>query len=314
MNDDYLASWAFSCSHSTEKEVQKNFSHEAHRWSIIRTFNAEGYIWNEKYLAIILRDKISGIPTIDGVKVLDDPFAPSSEPTTENIEQWQKYLRAKFSIKSQDFVTIIPIKEGNTIEDRWAKFDSREKQLWHKQLEINMTRQFYHLKGFDAMGDFLIPPAHLHLTNECQEFLKDNPSYDKNVFIMMKFDDSNSKLKEIDSVLRSALISCQLNPLRADDKVYPKDRDLWNNVCVYMICCKYGLAVIENNSRQEYNPNVSIEYGFMRAFGKSVLLLADKDFPKLPADVSGKLREPFDTNDVSNSINQAVNKWTKELV
>lgn len=49
--------------------------------------------------------------------------------------------------------------------------------------------------------------------------------------------------------------------------MFIEDRDMWNNVCVYMICCKYGIALLENVSKQEYNPNAAIEYGFMQARG-----------------------------------------------
>jgi hypothetical protein len=63
--------------------------------------------------------------------------------------------------------------------------------------------------------------------------------------------------------------------------MYPKDRDLWNNACIYMICCKFGVAILETISEQEYNPNVALEYGFMRALDKRVLFLADKGFQNL---------------------------------
>ena len=130
---------------------------------------------------------------------------------------------------------------------------------------------------------------------------------------MMKFDDANAKLRELENELRYILRSHGLNALRADDKMYPKDRDLWNNVCVYLICCKFGVAILENISEEEYNPNVALEYGYIRALDKRVLLLADNGFPKPRADVVGKLREHFDIDNIKESIKTPLEKWVREL-
>ena len=82
-------------------------------------------------------------------------------------------------------------------------------------------------------------------------------------------------LTQLDEALRKALCGHGLVGLRADDRMYPLDRQLWKNVCVYMLCCKYGVAVLEDRLKDEFNPNVALEYGFMRALDKPVLLLAD---------------------------------------
>ena len=41
----------------------------------------------------------------------------------------------------------------------------------------------------------------------------------------------------------------------------------------------------------KFNPNVALEYGFMRALNKPTLLLADVGFRSLRADMIGTLRE-----------------------
>jgi hypothetical protein len=77
--------------------------------------------------------------------------------------------------------------------------------------------------------------------------------------------------------VRGVLCDCGFNPLVADDRVYPKDRSLCN-VCTYMICSKFGIAVLEDLKRDEFNPNVAIESGFMLALDKSVLFLTERGF------------------------------------
>lgn len=313
MDEGFLVDWSFSCKDSIQQQVESQFPQELHRWPILKGFNAEGYNWKENYCIIILRDKIQNIPNIGKIEPLNNSDAPTMKPTLENLEGWLEYIQKLFLLRPQDFVIILPFKEGQNVTARWEKMNEEDKQLWRKQVSLNVTRHFYYLKGFDIMGDFFLPPGYLHLTEECQQFLKDNPNFEKNVFIMMKFDKDNSQLKEIETELRSLLKEKGFNPLRADDKVYPKDRDLWNNVCTYMICCKQGIAVLENKSKDEYNPNVAIEYGFMRALNKRALLLAEKNFPLARADVVGKLREKFDIDDIKTSICNPIEKWIKEI-
>ena len=160
---------------------------------------------------------------------------------------------------------------------------------------------------------FFIPPGYEHLTEYCQNFLKENSDFSKNIFIMMKFDNNNELLKSTEKEIRSIISENGFNPLRADDKVFPKDRDLWDNVCVYMLCCKQGIAVLENKSKLEYNPNVAIEYGFMCALNKRALLLADKKFPKDRADIVGKLRSAFNVDKPESSIRTPLEKWLNEI-
>lgn len=312
MNEDFLREWAFSCSSEVKKRVESAYAEDVHRWPVMKTFDAEGHVWNDKFMAIILRNTNNQIPSIGKVDVLTTDDAPTQEPSLDNLMEWQKYLREKFSVRSQDFVIILPLKEGKTVTEMWDKMTDVEKQLWEKQVLINMLTEYNYIKGFDSVKGFVLPPGYKQLADECKKFFKDHPNYDKNVFIMMKFGDEH-KLVELEKELRNVLTDNDMNPLRADDKVFPNDRDLWNNVCVYMLCCKFGIAVLENYSKQEYNPNVAIEYGFMRALNKNVLLLADSKFPKYPADIVGKLREPFDMDDIKNSTQKAVTKWINSV-
>ena len=52
--------------------------------------------------------------------------------------------------------------------------------------------------------------------------------------------------KRIQAAIVNSLKKHGLVGHRADDKVYPQDDDLWNNLCVYMMGCQYGIAVFED--------------------------------------------------------------------
>ncbi len=160
---------------------------------------------------------------------------------------------------------------------------------------------------------FHLPPGYEHLRPDCERFFEDHPDYERNVFIMTRFDAGNRVLAQLDEELRRTLCRQGLTGLRADDRMVPRDRQVWTNVCVYMLCCKYGLAVLEDRVKDEFNPNVALEYGFMRALDKPTLLLADIGFRNLRADIVGTLREPFDLVDMGASLHTAIANWVRDL-
>ena len=96
-----------------------------------------------------------------------------------------------------------------------------------------------------------------------------------------------------------------------DSKVYPQDDDLWTNVCSYMLGCKFGICVFDQIDARDFNPNVQIEYGFMRALNKRVLLLKDDRQPYMPTDIVGKVYKPFDTYDIESSVRSRVQAWAE---
>jgi hypothetical protein len=147
------------------------------------------------------------------------------------------------------------------------------------------------------------------LEEPCRRFLKDHPDRARNVFIMTPYHKAVAKVIE---TLEGALRNAGLNPLRADGKNYLKDRNLWHNICVYMLCCETGVAVLENQARREFNPNVALEYGFMRALDKRVLLLTEKNFKAIRADIGGVVREPFDARR-PQSVVTAIGRWLHDL-
>jgi hypothetical protein len=139
-----------------------------------------------------------------------------------------------------------------------------------------------------------------------RRFQADHPDSLKSAFIMMKF--GNSKVHEdITDAIRSTLLPYGIQGLRADDKQYSDD--LFPNVMTYMHGCGFGIAVFERIDADEFNPNVSLEVGYMLALRKSVCLLSDKTLKKMQTDLVGKLYSPFDTYDILNTINAQLSKW-----
>lgn len=154
------------------------------------------------------------------------------------------------------------------------------------------------------------------------ELLKDFP-FDKNVFVMMKFSEKNSLktedklLEKIWDTINSTLSqSYGFRALRADQKDYTNGEWLWNNVCVYMESSKFGIAVLENLSSSEFNPNVAIEFGYMKSLGCNILLLKEKSFENIRADLIGRIWKEFSADSESNvkeTIENAIHRWAIDL-
>jgi len=160
---------------------------------------------------------------------------------------------------------------------------------------------------------FTLPRGYADLRADCERFFHDHPDYDRNVFIMIRFDEHDRLLMQLNEHLRKALCRHRLVGVRADDRMYPSDNQLWKNVCVYMLCCKYGVAVLEDRAKDEFNPNVALEYGFMRALDKRTLLLTDRGFRNLRADIVGTVRQQFDITDLAGTLTAPIERWIHDL-
>ena len=98
--------------------------------------------------------------------------------------------------------------------------------------------------------------------------------------------------------------------VKADDKQYHDD--LLSNVQTYLYGCGFGIAVFERIEAEDFNPNVSLEVGYMLAMKKPVCLLKDQTLKTLPTDLVGKLYKEFDPQDSDNTIPDEISKWLSD--
>jgi hypothetical protein len=147
------------------------------------------------------------------------------------------------------------------------------------------------------------------LCRYCEELLDKHPDYRKNVFVMMKFEKNNKQLDAIYSTIKETLHLYNLNALRADERHYTNQ--LWDNVRTYMLCCQYGIAVLENIAADELNPNVALEYGFMSALNRSTMLLVENRFRNMRADITGTIVYYFDGYNIKETVQEAIQDWLK---
>ena len=133
--------------------------------------------------------------------------------------------------------------------------------------------------------DFAIQSGFAYLKPYLRKLLAQHPHVDRNVFVMMPFSTSTSE--SIFDAIAKELQDHGLIALRADKKaLFPV---LWWNVVTYMLGSSYGVVVYEPCSNIPFNPNVSIEAGFMLALDRPVLFLANDELQRLPVDFSGHI-------------------------
>ncbi len=137
-------------------------------------------------------------------------------------------------------------------------------------------------------------------------FRVDHPDEAKVAFIVMRFGQTGLHEKVVKGI-KSALEPHGITGLRADDKQYHDD--LFNNVLTYIHGCGLGIAVFERIESNEFNPNVSLEVGYMMALRRPVCLLKDKTLGSLHSDLVGKLYRSFDAQDPIRSIPPVLCQW-----
>lgn len=133
---------------------------------------------------------------------------------------------------------------------------------------------------------------------------------DKNAFIMMRYRDTE-QFRSIEDIITKTLDNYGLIASFAKDSVY--EDDLWQNITFYMDNSSYGVVIFEEIDEREFNPNVSLELGYMYASKKKCLLLKDKRMPKLPTDVCGKIYKDFDTYNLTSIQNQLTEWCERDL-
>jgi hypothetical protein len=155
-------------------------------------------------------------------------------------------------------------------------------------------------------------PGYEGLQPYLDRFFQDHPDYEHNVFVMMRFREEPHYVSLFE-IIRRTLAGYGLKALRVDMRSYPDDDDLWANIVVYMMGCARGIAIFDDFEDRDFNPNVAIEYGFMRALSKRVLILKEQRMPRVPADVTGSRFRPFDMMRLEETVARQVEAWLGDI-
>jgi hypothetical protein len=158
------------------------------------------------------------------------------------------------------------------------------------------------------------PPHQLKHADKLKEFHDNEQAYDKSVFIMTKFPDGadplDQQLNKVIDTVKDSITQCGYFPRIAlgHPRYFPT---IWDNVEIHLLGCAKGVAIIENHYKKELNPNVAIEWGWMRAMDKPVLYLLEEDFTEFRADWLGFIADKFSWDHPEQDIPGLVEAWLK---
>jgi nucleoside 2-deoxyribosyltransferase len=154
-----------------------------------------------------------------------------------------------------------------------------------------------------------VEEAPLHIRESLQRFRADYPDPATVAFILMPFGKTKA-YEQIGQAIKNGLAAHGITGIRADDKEYHED--LFPNVLTYMHGCGMGVAVFERIEKENFNPNVSLEVGYMYAMRKPLCLLKDQRLTQLHADLMGKLYREFDTYAPGDTIPSQITQWLND--
>ena len=140
-------------------------------------------------------------------------------------------------------------------------------------------------------------------------------NFEKSIFVMTKFPDSkkpggaDGQLATVIQAVRDAVQNCGYVARLATDTQY--HNILWDNVELYLLGCRRGIAIVEDKYLPELNPNVAMEWGWMRGMGRDVLYLVENDFKRQRADWGGLIESSFEWANPAQDIKTGVEAWLK---
>jgi hypothetical protein len=152
VREDFVADWAFGATGAIEKTVRQNFPQDLRNWPLVQSFAAEGYELPSEYMALVIRDRLSGISHISGPKPFPYSDHPTLPPQTGDMEVWQFYLRQKFGLREEDAAFLIPIRDSGThnpLAD-YALFTPEEQLFWHQQVGYVISRYNAHMQAIEG--------------------------------------------------------------------------------------------------------------------------------------------------------------------
>ncbi len=163
--------------------------------------------------------------------------------------------------------------------------------------------------GFAPFEDIMQRRPPIEITRSLAAFKDDFPDASRLAFVMMQFGESKAH-NEILGGIRKALDPHKYTTLRADDKQYHDN--IFFNILTYIYGCRFGIAVFERIESDAFNPNVSLEVGYLLGLDKPVCFLKDRTLKTLHTDLIGQLYREFNSLDCESTIPDALWKWMED--
>ena len=211
-------------------------------------------------------------------------------------------------------------------ESQQAMIQRRQMQWIEQQRDVQMPKSPLNPDLFDSplfyeskvifrivpetvKSQIFVLETPVEIQHSLERFRLDLPEPEKAAFIIMRFGETKAHTGIFNGV-KNALGAHGIEAVRANDKQYHDD--LFNNVLTYMHGCGFAIAVYERIEEESFNPNISLEVGYMLALRKPVCILKDRTLKTLHSDIMGKLYRAFDPLDPAGTIPNELTSWLRD--
>lgn len=144
MRNHFTADWAFGVRGAIEAAVRREFPAQVRTWPLLQSFAFEAYSVSESHFVLVLRDRLSGVPSGPGkLHPFPDRDHPPLPVSSQNLTAWLDYLIKSFALRGEDLAMILPIHDSgkNSAAADFELFSEEERALWEFQLRFAILRQ-----------------------------------------------------------------------------------------------------------------------------------------------------------------------------
>jgi protein-tyrosine-phosphatase len=134
---------------------------------------------------------------------------------------------------------------------------------------------------------------------------------ESNLFLMTRFRDTTQHIA-ISGAVEEALAAFGLKLVRADNPNL-RETKLWDKVQQCMEACHYGAAIFEAIDETDFNPNVSLELGYMMGLKRQLLLLKEQRVKELFTDLVGFVYGEFNSYEIRPTVLGQMADWLKQV-
>ena len=215
----------------------------------------------------------------------------------EAAKDLRKLFKAQFDLQD----------EMDHLSDDGSSAQAEERTLAYMR-QISAKKQ--QIRAYLEQQLMRYPPHHY---GEHAALLKDFHGvapFEKSVFIMTKFPDGKTDkdlaLIALINSVKAGISAAGMTPRIA---TFGYHEMLWPNVELFLLGCERGVAIVEDSYRSELNPNVALEWGWMKGVGRKVFFLVEQDFAHQRADWQGLLSQTFVWGAPDAGLRDSITTW-----
>jgi hypothetical protein len=226
------------------------------------------------------------------------PHTGMASSYDEAAKQLRKFFREQFDLQD----------ELDRLSDQASSAEADDERALAFQRQIAAKKQA--IRAYLEEELVRYPPHHHGEHGAALKEFHKIAGYAESVFIMTKFPDGDSDkdraLGAIIEAVKAGIKAAKMTPRIATFGYHDM---LWPNVELFLLGCARGVAIVEDQYRQELNPNVALEWGWMKGMGKRVFFLMEEKFAHSRADWQGLLSKTFSWSEPDKGVKEAIAQW-----